>query len=385
VRDPGTVLFDLGSGVPRFDLLLASQYGCLVVNPNVRSMGHHMGHEYLLDHSAGTGAYMVESFEPSDKLVLTRNPNYWRGWNGSHFDTVIIQQVEEGAVRREGIESGDFDLAYASTPQDSDALRHTPGIVVGDELDVGMEYIILGQYGPLASPAARQAMNLLFPHDQFLDSVMKGALTVPSSVLPDLMLYSDKGTYPRTTDVDKAKQLLQQAGVRPGTELTYEYYPGFRKEPGLVLQQQLAQVGLSLKLVEKAFPAFSADLTTDRPVDERADMYYWSWWPDYNDPSDFCFPILSSEATPKDALFNTGYYDNSTVTSIIDDGYTETDVGRLESMWRDAQTIMGTEDPPWIPVGQIKDLTYSRADIAGYEANPVYIQTYDYYALSRTA
>jgi hypothetical protein len=241
VRDPGTVVFDLGSGVPRFDLLLASQYGCLVVNPNVRNMGHHLGHEYLLDHSAGTGAYMVESFEPSDKLVLTRNPNYWRGWNGSHFDTVIIQQVEEGAVRREGIESGDFDLAYASTPQDSDALRHTPGIVVGDELDVGMEYIILGQYGPLASPAARRAMNLLFPHDQFLDSVMKGALTVPSSVLPDLMLYSDKGTYPRTTDVDKAKQLLQQAGVRPGTELTYEYYPGFRKEPGLVLQQQLAE------------------------------------------------------------------------------------------------------------------------------------------------
>jgi hypothetical protein len=53
-------------------------------------------------------------------------------------------------------------------------------------------------------------------------------------------------------------------------------------------------------------------------------------------------------------------------------------------MWHEAQTIMGAEDPPWIPVGQIKDLTYSRADIAGYEANPLYIQTYDYYALNRS-
>jgi peptide/nickel transport system substrate-binding protein len=292
--------------------------------------------------------------------------------------------VEEGAVRRQGMESGDFDLAYASTPQDSEALRHTPGIVVGNQKDVGMEYVILGVYGPLATPEARQAMNLLFPHEQFLASVMKGALAPPTSVLPDLMLYSAPGTYSTATDVAKAKELLQQAGVQPGTELTYEYYPGFRKEPGLVLQQQLQEVGLSLQLVEKAFPAFSADLTTDRPVADRADMYYWSWWPDYNDPSDFSFPILSSEATPKDALFNTGYYENAKVTKIIDDGYTESDVGKLTEMWKEAQTIMGQEDPPWIPVGQIIDLTYSRSDIKGYAPNPLYIQTYDYYALSRS-
>jgi peptide/nickel transport system substrate-binding protein len=385
VRDPGTVVFDLGSGVPRFDLLLASQYGCLIVNPNVSKTGPKFGHDFLLDHSAGTGAYMVESFTPNDTLILTRNPSYWRGWNGRHFDKVMIQQVEEGVVRRQGMESGDFDLAYASTPQDSEALRNTPGIVVGDELDVGMEYVILGAYGPLASPAARQAMNLLFPHDQFLASVMKDALAPPNSVLPDLMLYSAKGTFARTTDVAKAKDLLQEAGVHAGSELTYEYYPGFRKEPGLVLQQQLADLGITLHLVEKAFPAFSADLTTDRPVEDRADMYYWSWWPDYNDPSDFCFPILSSEATPKDGLFNTGYYDNGRVTSIIDDGYTEPDPSKLESMWLEAQTIMGEQDLPWIPIGQIKDLTYSRTDIQGYEANPLYIQTYDYYALSRTA
>jgi peptide/nickel transport system substrate-binding protein len=384
-KDDGTVLFDLGSGVPRFDLLLASQYGCLIANPNVVDKGSHLGHEYLLQHSAGTGAYMVESFSPGDKLILTRNPSYWRGWNGRHFDKVVIQQVEEGVVRRQGMEAGDFDLAYASTPQDSEALRHTPGIVVGDELDVGMEYIILGEYGPLASSEARQAMNLLFPHDQFLASVMKDALTAPNSVLPDLMLYSAKGTYSRTTDVDRAKQLLQQAGVDAGTELTYEYYPGFRKEPGEVLQQQLADLGITLRLVEKAFPAFSADLSTDRPVANRADMYYWSWWPDYNDPADFTYPILSAEATPKAGLFNSGYYENDRVTTIINDGYTESSVGKLESMWHQAQVIMGQQDLPWIPVGQIKDLTYSRSDIRGYEANPLYIQTYDYYSLSRSA
>ena len=290
-KDPGTIVFDLGIPVPGFDLLLASQYGTGVVNPNVEKQGANHGHDYLSSHSAGTGAYMVDSVAPNDQVVMVQNPNHWRGWGGSQFEKIIIRQVEEDSSRRQGMEAGDFDIAFPGTPSDTAALSTTPGISVGNQKVMGMEYIILGAYGPLATPEARQAMNLLFPVDEFLSSVMQGTLEAPNSVLPDLILYSATGTYPRATDTAKAQQLLQQAGVAQGTELTYEYYPGKRKEPGLVLQQQLDQVGLKLTLVEKAYPTFIADMSTDRPESERANMYYWFWWPEFNSPSDFCFPI----------------------------------------------------------------------------------------------
>ena len=350
-KDPGTIVFDLGIPVPGFDLLLASQYGTGVVNPNVEKQGANHGHDYLSSHSAGTGAYMVDSVAPNDQVVMVQNPNHWRGWGGSQFEKIIIRQVEEDSSRRQGMEAGDFDIAFPGTPSDTAALSTTPGISVGNQKVMGMEYIILGAYGPLATPEARQAMNLLFPVDEFLSSVMQGTLEAPNSVLPDLILYSATGTYPRTTDTAKAQQLLQQAGVAQGTELTYEYYPGKRKEPGLVLQQQLDQVGLKLTLVEKAYPTFIADMSTDRPESERANMYYWFWWPEFNSPSDFCFPILSEDATPKAALFNSGYYMNDTVNKVINDGYTEPDPQKLADMWKSAQTIMGQDDPPWIPVG----------------------------------
>ena len=61
-----------------------------------------------------------------------------------------------------------------------------------------MEYVMLADYGPLANPLARQAINLLFPSDQFVSSVMKGTLDAPNSVLPDLMLYAAPGTYKPT-------------------------------------------------------------------------------------------------------------------------------------------------------------------------------------------
>ena len=384
-KDPGTIVFDLGMPVPGFDLLLASQYGTGVVNPNVEKQGANHGHDYLSSHSAGTGAYMVDSVAPNDQVVMVQNPNHWRGWGGSQFEKIIIRQVEEDSSRRQGMEAGDFDIAFPGTPSDTAALSTTPGISVGNQKVMGMEYIILGAYGPLATPEARQAMNLLFPVDEFLSSVMQGTLEAPNSVLPDLILYSATGTYPRTTDTAKAQQLLQQAGVAQGTELTYEYYPGKRKEPGLVLQQQLDQVGLKLTLVEKAYPTFIADMSTDRPESERANMYYWFWWPEFNSPSDFCFPILSEDATPKAALFNSGYYMNDTVNKVINDGYTEPDPQKQADMWKSAQTIMGQDDPPWIPVGQIVDNSYLRSDIQGYVANPLYVQTYDFYALSRSS
>ncbi len=384
VKDPGTVVMDLGTAVPRFDLLLASQYGMGIVNPNVTQQGKDQGHTYLQSHSAGTSAYMVQSVTPNSQIVMTRNPHYWGGWSGPHFKKIIILQVPQNSSRRQGMESGDFDIAFASTPQDTEALRSAPGIFVGNQKVLGMAYVILGEYGPLASPQARQAMNLLFPNDRFASALMKGTIDQPNSVLPDLMLYAAPGTYSPAVNVAKAKSLLQQAGVAPGTQLTYEFYTGQGDSAGLLLQSQLSLVGLKVKIVEKAYPAFVADISTPKPVAQRPDMAYWFWWPEYNSPSDFGFPILSKDGTPAQHLFNGGYYNNATVNNAINKGFSDAANSQLlTKLWRQAQMVMGNEDPPWIPLGQIIDTSYLRTDVKGYVANPVYVQSYDFRALSR--
>jgi peptide/nickel transport system substrate-binding protein len=384
-NDPGTLVMDLGVSVPRFDLIAASQYGMGIVNPKVAAQQGKNAHTYLATHSAGSGAYMVESVTPGSQIVLVQNPHYWGGWSRSHFKKIIILQVPENSSRREGMQSGDFDIAFASTPQDTAALRSTPGIFVGNTQVLGMDYVILGQFGPLADPRARQAVNLLFPIDQYVSSVFKNTIATPVSMLPNGMLYTVAGSYKPSVNVSKAKTLLQQAGVKPGTQLTYEFYTGQGDQAGLLLQSQLALVGLNVKIVEKAYPAFVNDISTQqKPESQHPDMAYWFWWPEFNSPSDFAFPILSNMATPKYNLFNGGYYNNAAVNTAINEGFTKAGDQQLVSqLWRTAQTVMGSEDPPWIPLGQIIDTSYLRTDIKGYVANPVYVQSYDFYALSR--
>ena len=137
-------------------------------------------------------------------------------------------------------------------------------------------------------------------------------------------------------------------------------------------------------VLKRSFSAMNADLTTDRPESERANMYYWGWWPDYNDPSDYSWVIFNSDAAPdKCPCYNSGYYHNARVDEIIYDGFSQTDDTKLTNEMYEAQDLMTRVDPPVIPVGQQLDDTYFRKDIQGQVFNPLYILTWDYYALSR--
>jgi len=389
VVDPATITFNLSSSTPHFDVVMAAQYGTGLVSPKVftdHSTGDKdQGHAYLLANAIGTGPYVMTSMKPNDEVDLDQNPNYWRGWSGQHFKHIIIKSVPEASTRRQLLENGDVDIAYAGSAEDSAAIRADSRFKVGDFKNLDMTYIILGDYGPLSTPEARRAMNYLFPYDDFLNTVMKGTLQRANGVFPDLLATHDDNVFKYTTDIAKAKALLNTAGVVPGTTLTYEYYTGFGKEAGTVLQAQLEQVGLHLTLKEVSFGDMNSDLTTDRPVDKRANMYYWGWWPDYNAPSDYSWILFNSQAAP-DACpcYNSGYYKNATVDKIINDGFTETDDTKLAASFKKAQDILVNTDPAWIPVGQQLDDTYFRADIAGQVFNPLYILTWDYYALSRT-
>jgi peptide/nickel transport system substrate-binding protein len=387
VVDPLTVRFDIGSPTPHFDRVLAAQNGTQIVSPKAytdHDSNGDQGHEWLATHAIGTGPYILDTFSPGDQVILKQNPDYWRGWDGKHFKQVIIKSIPESATRRQLLESGDVDIAYAGTPEDSDALRQDPRFVVGDFKNLDITYIALGRYGLLEKNEARQAMNYLFPYDDFLTNVMKGTMERAHGVFPDVLATHDDNVFEYTTDVEKAKGLFATAGVAPGTEFTYEYYTGFGKEAGLVLQSQLEAAGMHLKLIEKEYSAFNADLTTDRPVEERANMYYWGWWPDYNAPSNFAWILLSADAAPDAcACYNSGYYKNDRVTEIINDGFVETDDAKLAEEFKELQDITVRQDPAWIPVGQQLDNTYFRNDIQGQVFSPLYILTWDYYALSR--
>jgi peptide/nickel transport system substrate-binding protein len=67
------------------------------------------GEEFLNSTSAGSGPYVLESWEREVQTTLVRNPNY-QG-DAPYFDRVIIQNIPEPATQKTALEAGDIDIA----------------------------------------------------------------------------------------------------------------------------------------------------------------------------------------------------------------------------------------------------------------------------------
>src|SRR4051794_39433988 len=107
--DAKTVVFTLGSPQPLFIAAIASTYGTPIAN--VAAMKTHetdgdWGHGWAVtnEDGTGTGPYKMVSFTPDSELVMEKFDDYWRGWDGSHFDRIIPRVVTEAAPRRQLLE-----------------------------------------------------------------------------------------------------------------------------------------------------------------------------------------------------------------------------------------------------------------------------------------
>src|SRR5215213_923708 len=113
--DPETIVFNLGVPQPLFLSGMAATYGTQIINAKV-VMEHEeegdFGNAWLQLNAEGTGngGWKLVSFEPGQEAILERNPDYWRGWEGNHFERIIIRVVEESATMRQLVEAGDVDI-----------------------------------------------------------------------------------------------------------------------------------------------------------------------------------------------------------------------------------------------------------------------------------
>lgn len=89
VVDDYTVQFLLDNPAP-VDLIASSQYGAYIFSPKAGEKGTDW---FMQGKAAGTGPYQVDRWEKSQQVVLTKFDDYWGGWEGDHFERVIIKVV----------------------------------------------------------------------------------------------------------------------------------------------------------------------------------------------------------------------------------------------------------------------------------------------------
>jgi len=388
VLDPYTVQFDLGRSQYTFINAIAAKNGGLILDSQAikahATKSDSWAHNWVTDHDLGTGPYVLQSWQHSQQEILKRFPDYWRGWSGKHFSEVIVREIPETGTRRELMERGQADLTFALTPQDEQALSHNSAVKVIAPYGTEIDYISMTEYGPLASPYARQALSYAFNYDAYLAIATRGYAKRLDGPLASVVVDSNPHLFQYHTDLNKARTLLQKAGVRPGTTLTYMYASGYPIDQyaGLIMQAQLAQLGLTVKIQAVNQATLDSIMFGSEPASKRPNLMAAGWWPDYNDPWDMLYPLLDS-ASAGAAGANAGFYHNKQVDALLGD-MKYAAPSRLRSDAYQMQDITDRVDPPAIWRAQPAEVNVLAHNLHGFEFNALDLQTYGFYPMYRS-
>ncbi|MCA9876318.1 MAG: ABC transporter substrate-binding protein, partial [Thermomicrobiales bacterium] len=390
VIDDLTIRFNLGTPQPLFLAAMASSYGPMVISPTALAENatedDPYAHEWAKEFAVGSGAYILESNSINEGIVFKKFDNYHRGWEGNHFDTIILRVVPEDGARRQLLERGEADAAAFNLTYDAvDALRSNPDVQVIEYPSTAVSWTVMNA-PRLLTPEVRQGFSYAFPYDDVVNAVYKGLMKRTGPITDNVKGYDpDVFLYP--TDLEKAKDLIISGGFKEGDTFEYMFDSTLAYEQTIaeLFQANVAEMGFNLELVAVDIATLNSVAFGDAPPEERPHFLgSWGWWPDYNDPWNQLAPNFLQDQIG-DGGSNVGGYVNERFEEIMAEAEHFTSEEQLNELMKEAQNILTELDPPAIYSGQVIRYTILGKDIEGFVPNPLYLDSFNYYDMSRAA
>ncbi|MFV0300607.1 MAG: ABC transporter substrate-binding protein [Paracoccus sp. (in: a-proteobacteria)] len=240
--------------------------------------GEDLGNAWLSNNDAGSGAYVLAGWTPNEAVQLTAFADYFQG--APKMARVIVKNVQESSAQRLQLEAGDIDVARNLTPTDAEAVAGGEGMSIKDEPRGRILYLGLNQKDPvLSDPKVVEAIKHLVDYDGITGSFLKGMFKTHQAFLPEGYLGALNDN-PWTYDVEKAKALIDEAGMSGKTISTTVRDLREYVDVAQALQGSFAEAGLTLELTQLT-GAQSLDAYRARQVP----IYIGEWGPDYSDPN----------------------------------------------------------------------------------------------------
>jgi peptide/nickel transport system substrate-binding protein len=189
--DADTIRFTLENPSATFLSLLAGS-GASIVNPAVmqHEVDGDMGQAYLADHTMGSGAYQVASWEKGQQIVLEANPHYA---GKAHLKKVVVRIIKDASARRLQLEKGDLDLVEDLPSDQLESLAGAEGVSIVDEPGFFVTYLYLNnKSAPLDNMKVRQAISSAMDYQGIIDGVLHGKAKQMRGAVPSGMWSHDE-------------------------------------------------------------------------------------------------------------------------------------------------------------------------------------------------
>ena len=360
IAGPLTVKLHLKSPSSPFVAQLTDRAG-MIVSPKAAEAE---GKDFAL-HPVCAGPFKFTERVAQDRIVLDRFADYWDA-KDIHFARVIFQPIVNSSARLANLRAGAVDMDEWVIPSDVPTVNADPKLQLLSSPSQGYQSINFNlAHGPRASgpiskdARVRKAFELAVDREALTQVVFGGLLKPTASAVQEGSPFYPKSVRPGARDVDGAKKLLAEAGVKTPLTVTMNV-PNSPEVIQLaeVVQAMVGEAGFDLKLNTMEF-ATSLD-AADRG-DFEAYMIQWSGRPDADGN-------LWNFIHTGGAL-NYAAYSNPDVDRALEEARASADVAARAALYDKAETQSHADLPIMYLYGN-RNLLGASAKVAGFVPAP---------------
>ncbi|HEY9630935.1 MAG TPA: ABC transporter substrate-binding protein [Coleofasciculaceae cyanobacterium] len=323
--------------------------------------------------AVGTGPYILKEWRSGDRVVLDKNPSYWKG--EPKMQQVIFRTIKEPSARLAELRSGSIDLTVDIAPDQLKELQADPNLKEVRRPSFNVGYLALNpSFEPFQKKEVRQAVAMAINRKAIVDSFWSGLATTDAHFIPPSMqAYQDASLKEYEYSPDKAKKMLADAGYPNGFDLELWYMPVSRpyyptpKPIAEAFAADLGAIGIRVKLNTKDWAAY----LDDRLKAPGYQAYMLGWTGDYGDPDNFLYYHFSPSGT-KDI----GDWKSDRVTQLLEDARQDSRETERAKMYAEVDKII-YEEAVRVPIVHSEPLLAQRANISGWQPSPLATEPFD--------
>jgi peptide/nickel transport system substrate-binding protein len=322
----------------------------------------------------GTGPFKFVSWNKGSEIKLEKNDDWWgtdvsasEGGSGPYVDQVVFRSIPDNTSRTAALTGGQLNAADGLPPDDVPTVKQTGGLKIDYRPPLTIGYLAMNnEKEPFGNPKVRQAINMAIDMPKIVEAFFGSTGDVATTYMPPIVPFFDPDIEHYPFDPEKAKQMLQDAGVE-NLEPTLWYMPIPRpyipdgKGIAEAMQQDLKEVGINAKLVTYEWGTY-----LQKTGSGEHDMALLGWTGDNGDPDNFLNVLLASKSATKENALNIAYYKNPEVDKILDQAQTTIDKNERQRLYFQAQQML-VDAAPWVPIAYVKPPVGLQDQVQGFK------------------
>ncbi|WP_449434753.1 ABC transporter substrate-binding protein [Pseudomonas putida] len=365
--DPLTVVFTLDSVDAAFIQNLAMSFASILSAEYAEQLLASGRPSDINQHPIGTGPFVFQRYQKDSQIRFKGNQDYWAA-DEVKLDNLVFSINTDASVRIQKLRRNECQVTLHPRPADLPALKADSKLKVLQQPGFNLGYIAYNtQHPPFDRLEVRQAMDMAVNKQAILKAVYQDSGQLAVNAMPPTQWSYDATLKDAPFDPAKAKALLEQAGVKPGTEITLWAMPVQRpynpnaKLMAEMLQADWSKLGFKIRIVSYEWGEY-----IKRMKSGEHDIALIGWTGDNGDPDNWLGTLYNCAAIGSN---NYSQWCDPQYDDLIRRAKQVTDRGQRSALYQQAQQRLKQQ----VPITPVAHSTVNQplsAKVAGFKVSP---------------